>query len=246
VRISGLGDLAINLSAALIGFAVAWLRSYWRHRIRDRHARRFWKPFTADEAYIVLGGHAGLSEPEFSGWLGVGDVQALMHLDRHIRAMHIGSFTVAYSNRMEGGRLDHNLVLLGGPDGNVITKEVVEKLHLTIRPGDPALHIVTLYDDARGKEYTPSRRADGELVNDYGVVVRAPNPLHPRSHVLLIAGSYGSGTWAGARLITDPEFLRKPLVAAGLPFECIFDVDVVRGAPHRPRILDIRQLDVSS
>jgi hypothetical protein len=91
-----------------------------------------------------------------------------------------------------------------------------------------------------GTVYNPELR-EGEGV-DRGLLVRAANPFNERKSVLVIAGSFGYGTWAGARLAIEDTFLKRPMVAAQTPFECLFETDVVGEAPQATKITLMRPL----
>jgi hypothetical protein len=91
----------------------------------------------------------------------------------------------------------------------------------------------------REKVYQPSKDGDN-ILTDCGVIIRAPNPFEPTKQVILLCGSYGYGTWAAVQLAQDKEFLRQVPKRAG-PLECIFQVDVVRDTPQRPRLYFVRE-----
>jgi len=97
-------------------------------------------------------------------------------------------------------------------------------------------------DSTTGKQYRPERLRDRGSFSDYGIVVLAPNPFNPKTHVLVVAGLYGYGSWAGARLVTQEEFARNDLVVSGTPFEAMFTVDVVDQTPQHVSLVTMRPL----
>src|SRR5687768_6549440 len=83
---SAVGDLGINLLAAVIGFLAAQLVAWLRFVKRTRNARHFWRPFMRGEVSVVLSAHARpeLLAWERSGLIGVGCVKALIVLQRKL------------------------------------------------------------------------------------------------------------------------------------------------------------------
>ena len=67
---------------------------------------------------------------------------------------------------------------------------------------------------------------------DYGILIRAASPFAPDRRLFVLAGIYGFGTWAGARLPLDEHFLR--LSARYDDFECLYRVEV-----HQNQLLAI-------
>src|SRR5438105_3562413 len=141
-----LGDIGINLLAALIGFCIGWLWKWFRLRIRFRRARAFWKPFVKGGLQIVLGRFSEFSSFEQSGLIGVGDASALMELLTFFDALGLRGVRVTYADRLDGDDLKTNLVLLGGPDANLITNEAVKRIPTTLQFGDPSINQISIHD----------------------------------------------------------------------------------------------------
>ena len=123
-----------TFAAFLVGLA-------WRHLTRvlvHLRARRFWRPLVAHDSVVVVGSFRSLPGFEASGVVGLGDNIALSVLERYFAGIGFKRFTVQYSDRMKGAEqgehsgLRSNLVLLGGPDANVVTRLVLERVALGI------------------------------------------------------------------------------------------------------------------
>jgi hypothetical protein len=139
-------------------------------------------------------------------------------------------------------RRPRNLILIGGPDGNRVTGEVITRTGGTLSLVSPDGEPPFVLDSANGKQYRPERLQDRGSFSDYGLVVLAPNPFNPKTHVLVVAGLYGYGSWAGARLVTQEDFARNDLVVSGTPFEAMFTVDVVDQTPQHVSLMTMRPL----
>jgi hypothetical protein len=70
----------------------------------------------------------------------------------------------------------------------------------------------------------------------------------------MICGTYGYGSWAGARLIQDESFLQRceqleaeHQAAAGggqwIPLECLFSIRIFDKRPMTPEILILRPIE---
>ncbi|GAX57953.1 helix-turn-helix domain-containing protein [Streptomyces olivochromogenes] len=210
------------------------------NQMRNRQARDFWRQFAKRDLTVVVGLHQ-LSGWEPSGLIGVGDAFALSELQQYFVHIGVPSPVIAYSDRMDSTSRRNPLILIGGPDSNKITNEVIQRLPCSLRVGGGATHDVAIRDSQTGRIYSPRslRRGSG---TDFGVVIKAENPFNPQTSVLIIAGSFGYGSWAGARLVTEPEGLKLHLGSSQASFECLFATEVVDRSPQATEILLVRAL----
>src|SRR5947207_759975 len=89
------------------------------------------------------------------------------------------------------------------------------------------------------------RIAGGKIETDFGLLLKARNPLasfDSGSELIILAGSFGYGTWTAARVAMSKGFLRDPRVAEGKPLECLVATDVSEQSLHHVRIIDIREI----
>jgi hypothetical protein len=252
----------------------------WRHLTRvltHLRARRFWGPLVSSESVVVVGSFRDLPGFEASGVIGMGDTIALGDLRRYFAAIGFKRFTVHYSDRLEWARsgesspLQGNLILLGGPDANEVTRLVLERTALGIefieispdhlnatptraggagrgplrrrrRPEVAASwRVPVILDKESGRIHAPVLER-GELRHDCGVLVRCPNPFNRRRQVIIFCGSYGYGTWGAVRHAQSKEFLASvPRGARAL--ECILSVEVVAQTPQGIRSEVLRLID---
>jgi hypothetical protein len=236
-----LTDLGVNLLAGLIGFVIGRGWERLKAEIRSRRARRLWKPFVTGDSRIVLGRVSGL--PEKTGFLAVGDAMALAALQAYFESLNLPHINFEYDDYLHGDNLKSDLILIGGPAVNAITKEALSRISSKSRFGTP-MHTEAVYDSATDREYVPSRRTDSnEISVDYGMIIKTKNPFDPSKQVLVIAGSWGYGTWAGARFAISKEFSEDPVVLDGKSFECLIETDVVRRTPQDTRVVFLRPLE---
>lgn len=237
-------DIGINLIAALIGFWIGWIWQTLRKALRSRRSQRFWKPFVTGELQVVIGRFLEFTQFEQSGFLGVGDAIGLTELRTYFGGLGLRDFTVSYADRVDGDSLKTNLILIGGPDANAVSKEVVTKINSTLRFGNPAHYEIAIYDSATDRIYAPLTKSDShEIIKDYGVILKTTNPFSPSKQVLVIAGSFGYGAWAGIRYAISKQFIENEFVIQGKPLECLIEADIVRGTPQDIRLVTVRSLE---
>jgi len=122
-------------------FAAFLLGLMWQRVARlvtNLRARRFWRPLVNREAVVVVGSFRELPGFEASGVIGLGDNIALNDLERYFAKIGFKRFEVHYNDHFVWAygslrsTLENNLILLGGPDANALTRLVLERLALGI------------------------------------------------------------------------------------------------------------------
>src|SRR5262245_5849885 len=113
-------DLTLNLAAAAIGAVIAWVFLVVRNQLRYRRVRGFWRSLVKSQFMIVVGRVFQFASFEPSGFIGVGDANALAELRAYFDDIGVTGLTVSYADAVQGGDLKANLILLGGPDVNTV------------------------------------------------------------------------------------------------------------------------------
>ena len=238
--------LVTTFAAFLI--AVTWKMSrrrwiYWR-------AWRFWRPLFSGDVKIVVDRFDQFNSWEASGLVGVGGMQATAEIVSFLDDLGLRSagreVDIIYHDRADGNIYSSNLVCIGGPDANSVTKLILERIEPGISLGIPERHNIAITDVKNGRSYVPEidpGGLDGTRVTlDHGVVIKGQNPFNQKRCVLIVAGSFGFGTWAAAKLLSSRQFLANPLVKRGLDIECLFRSVVIDEIPQEPEIILIREV----
>jgi hypothetical protein len=207
-----------------------------------KRSKRFWDALSGEMIQIVVGAFRDFDTWERSGFIAIGDANAMMELRAHLEVLRIGNVVVSYADRLGGDQLNTHLVLLGGPDANSLSGKVVQKLNTSIKFGDPLRHVISLYDSTAQKQFTPRGAGGLTLEDDYGVVYWTSNPFCPSKKLLLVAGSFGYGTWAGVRFVLSADFLDHRAVREGAAVECLVHTEVFRETPQCIKTLVVREL----
>src|SRR2546423_887047 len=169
---SNFHEVLIGLITALIGYIVGWLGKAVTDRRRYHRARGLWRTLVGPDITIVVGQHE-LTEWEASDLIGVGDAQALSELQRFLDRIGVSQPRIAYGSRMEGEARRNDMILIGGPDCNRVTHEVMLRSEGTLRFVDPQHNIVSIQDASGDTVYNPS--VEGGEGTDYGLLIRVAN-----------------------------------------------------------------------
>lgn len=241
-------------------------------------ARKFWRPLASKDLAIVLGdGFSDLSAYEASGLMGQGDLLASAELISHLSAMGLPQLQPEFADKAVGvdpnGRaLRRNLVVLGGPDANTLTKACLDRLKCSYRLEEEVLPTAepsgaanpsmwrpfqlrpTVWARDKVTVYEPVAAQDGQIVRDYGVIIRTRNPFLFERHrnrrnllrlrrqrekrVVLMFGCYGLGTYAAVLFSKEKAFLEL-VKNTEEDIECVVSCDVFRKTPQSVRHVDI-------
>lgn len=241
-------DLTKDAAKALISAGTGWALKGVYDRFRTRKARSFWKPFLSKDLRLVVGPFRQFKGFERSGLLGVGDARALAELQRYLAQIGAHEPKVVYADRLGDDDQRQTLISLGGPDANKVTRDAVELIASKLRFGDPLVHDIRIRDTAMAPPviYVPSEPDCDGSATDYGLILRAPNPVAPDKQIMIIGGSFGHGTLAGTRYVTSPEFLGLPVSKAGEALECLVKTDVIFDEPQAIRNVQARSIQAAA
>ncbi len=240
-------DISTNLIAAAIGGAVLWLGSLARRRAMQFRAQRFWRHVTDHDPVIAV----GIQDPTSRGWdraglVGSGDVAALLRIHEGLRALGTDA-RVVVADALSADAWGGNLILIGGPDANQLTAEMMARIDESLSFVFPKWqqHYVFLMDKVTRRMIGPDHSADGKVVKvDYGLIVRTQNPLGTNdTEIIILAGCWGYGTEAAAKMLATKTFYRHPLVRSKRPFEILIRTTIAGDVPQAVQLVEARSLD---
>lgn len=103
--------------------------------------------------------------------------------------VHMHGFPIAF---------DGNLLLVGGPKRNNVTRFFLTDTELAKQSTFDEWKLI--YGE---KEYEALIDADKHILQDHGLLLKAPNPLSPENTVMIIAGCRAFGTGGAAGLLAN-------------------------------------------
>ena len=138
---------AEGLITGILAFLLGLLWQRINKIVLNYRARRFWRPVMSKDVKLVVSRFRRLQGFEASGVIGAGDVVAMHNLSEYFTRIGFRSFDITFNDQLGYGEalgrsLRTDLILLGGPDSNTLTNEVVKNLSLGISfkeiyPSDP-------------------------------------------------------------------------------------------------------------
>ena len=243
-------NIVIGLATELIGYIIGRIWQTVVDQVPYRHVKRFWRPLLGDSIQIVICRFAfgPFVEP---GLTGAGDALAMRELTSFFAKARVRRVSAVYVDESSVDRTK-NLILLGGPDTNAVTKDALELMGSRLQfsyLNPPSMETVVIHDlsaesNAEGRDHSIYVTVPGKI--DYGVIIRAPNPFNPDRWIIILAGAHGYGSWGSASLALDDKFARQldKLGPRGdAPYlECIFSVRIFDRRPLAPEIIALRAI----
>ncbi|WP_157974914.1 hypothetical protein [Glycomyces dulcitolivorans] len=225
-------DLIINLIAAAIAFSVGFSVRRLRFRFDTRDRRKFWIALGAVELHIIVG-H--------------GDLEAFAQLRNHLHQIDIRDFGLSASDRATAETLKKNLILIGGPESNIVSARVLEKISSTFRFGSAqgSTRMEAAIQDSQLDTTTACRtNLSGNVTKDHGIFIRCTNPFEQQRKVVFMAGCLGYATIGAIRLIETADFIDHPVIASGQDFEAMYSCDVSDGVVTGVQLGIVRRLSI--
>ena len=158
--------------------------------------------------------YADPASPDFVKLYQFTDLDALIEIYGHIRAVNPSNrVSISAPSESRGDLFTAHLVVLGGVDFNMITRDLLRLIEIPVR--QMARDVPTDmggFEVGEGQEvatFKPVLQKHGdqnELVEDVGHFYRGPNPLNKERTVTICSGMFGRGTLGAVRALTDRMF----------------------------------------
>ncbi|MBU2662444.1 XRE family transcriptional regulator [Actinoplanes bogorensis] len=156
--------------------------------------------------------HGDPRDPDFSELSRLTDLDALLELYGHIRAVN-PDLWVEFRNvgNLRRDDMTGNLVVLGGVDFNAASRDLMWRINAPvtqISENHPMYRGCFRVTEDASKSYPPVIGEIDErlvLLEDVGYFFRGPNPHNPERTVTLCNGMFGRGVLGTVRALTDKE-----------------------------------------
>lgn len=240
------------LVAVVNNLADAFKKILHNDSLANIYLNKIWFPNDVKAVHVITSTESEkrvqFSAPESDNYMlleSLGDKDSLLSvvtfLNRHYRSIN----TPLYAADSFSGSLEDNIVVIGGPgddegDGNPVCKIFSDKMQVKISYSEDCEKL--LY---KGHEYIAEKKGN-KTVKDWGYFARFPNPLNPRTSVVLVHGIHTFGVLGAAKAFSDHPSaqgnIRKVMKKLNLDdikqasFECFFPVDVLQQSVVCPDI----------
>lgn len=253
-----MGKLKAKLSRLLYDITLTVLLSDSRSPYQDI-LRHFWMGHSESEVVIIGGENLQAQSPskvDYTYYVQSGDVIALVEAPVNVALLNNKINTISTSSsHINGEDLTKNLICIGGPRSNEITRRILEKLDLpwdfefeNIR-GNKNKSIIRMANEERLK----AEIEGNHVKTDYCMIISGPNPFNPYSKFSLFAGLYTFGVLGGVRAIS-PKLLTSNVLhnintiiekkwSGREIIQIVSKIDVINGEVVTPHI-NIKDVEV--
>ena len=179
---------------------------------------------------------------------GIGQVRALTLATRSLHQAYNKKFdarNIFLSDENLQGRIENDLLILGGPKNNRVAEKLLDLLHdeQPVRVSDSAI-VWRINQSRHGWVDQGAFVYEGQAVNrkietDYGIIIRSQSPFTSRdSTVILFAGSHTYGTVAAAKFFTEDmhKHLRKLTKDRRKNFVVLVSTHIIDGYPAKTKV----------
>jgi hypothetical protein len=199
--------LAGQVIGGLVGASVTIILAWLTRRGLTNAERRAWRVRHLREVTVVLSTSARVTTPTYDRPVtGLGPARSLGLLAPSLVKAYdtLPEDAVMLSAFVRDSDRAGDLVLLGGPKNNAVTREALHRLDrllpITMETrGDEVILVRDQYHDEEAlspaSTHAPSRGRSGA---DYGLIIRAVNCFDPSGTLTIFAGSHTYGTVAAA------------------------------------------------
>jgi len=202
-------DFIINVAASLAFVLLGYSLSRIQHWFLHFSFRSIWKPFLKDKhALVVLSTRPG-PYPRSTPRVSLVEMQAYIEISKLSGRLGINMVPVSSETSMDEIR-SNNIILLGSSLANAVTA----KMWRTVSDKLPfVFHVDKQYLSIGDREFIPVEDEDGQLVTDYGLIIRQVHPFNSEKALVLAMGCHGFSTYGSMRMMTEIENARRLLKA---------------------------------
>lgn len=197
-----LDSIVVSVATAAVIFAYQWVSGWLGLKIP---AGRVWGNFRDSRVEVIITTAPETSQGEFSNLVFPAEAVAASEIQTFL-ARNLGAdCRMNFSASFSESKFDRNLVVVGGPVHNHITKLLLENIPEPLGFKFTG-HGISVDDGTSfGAVFSEGNTGKEEIKSDIGVVVHVRNPLSEGSFVTLIMGSRTFGCLAAARALLHSE-----------------------------------------
>jgi hypothetical protein len=207
------------VSTALGASGVTFVR-HIREKRRRRESRLIHKLWNGIEGNVLIVSCKHGSPDSYDGprahapFVGYEDLKAAQYLFKLIQETFPNTIRVEnYFDDITSRLHDHHIIFVGAgvtsPHAVTALEKINPRFDFENTKDGPEVWNVKDTGSRSIKTYTPSYNDKGEVVEDYGIVVRGPNPFSSNKKVIVIAGVHGTATLGAAMVACEEGYLNK-------------------------------------
>lgn len=197
---------------AVIGLVLSAALAFIARRVLINRAKRLWRLKEPATLAVVLSTSASIETGAYSRKMtGLGQARALGLIVPSLTRAYgeLNSNAVNLSAHVAGSSREGDLILLGGPKNNEVTREVLQRLAprlpISVQTNVDEEVVYRAEDGSTTVMPPASTPAPSQLRPgyDYGYILRSVNCFNPKTSVTVFAGTHTYGTAAAVRYFLD-------------------------------------------
>jgi hypothetical protein len=227
-------DLPISFIEAILSgisvfFLLTFFRSIYDSFINRKPVRYFWDECLRSPVSIVVPAYSDDKSLHTNRMVSLASTK----IESLLRSFHRKPDEIKTFEAIDLEDMGENVVLIGGPTSNEITRKVMNLFEIPFCFEDHVLN-------CRNEKYEPRLDENGEIAEDYAFIFRTRNPYDKRKILLIIAGCHVYGCFSGAIAVTDSEILKVLYKEARKKsMGVIIRTHVIHETAQRPFLLEL-------
>jgi hypothetical protein len=222
-------QIIISYLTGLLTVLTPWaVRKFLDYKNRRRPFEKFWKPMFREGLSIITAAEEKESEIKSQ----VFDFLATSDAEKEFDRVFTGKYWRYTCDALAPDSLGRNLLLVGGPISNEVTKEIWKKADTRYYFEENDIR------DKMNPDFSKKPNIEnGIVVRDYGIITKCKNPFQQGRSVIVVSGCYGWGTWGSLETLLNPQNLKFLSEKGDLFFQVLVSINVFRKLPQRPILI---------
>lgn len=229
--------ILLGLFKSFIWFLIGYLGGKLKRLLTDiRPIKKLWKIKDSKDLIIVA---ATSTKTDTGDYLrpatGIGQLRALGYsIESLSKAYDVRIKNILLSDDQVQKQVERDMILLGGPKNNQVSRLFLEKLTQEHKIADQDENMILWYADGKTEEFTGIKE-NKSIKKDYGLIIRTENPFSSQKEkptICLFTGCHTYGTIAAAKFFTNIYIKQiKMLTKAKKNIFLLVECDVMDGFP---------------
>ena len=197
-----MSEIAIGIIVEIIKAIMHGAYKVWQYRKVKKPIRKFFKKLGKSVIFVLPPADV---DPLITGTQ-ISDFLGAMKLQSFLKELSYDVETRRANNLSEKELKEHNLIVVGGPISNKVTKTLFKSKEIIYKFGGPDGH--DIIDSKTGKvRYSPIINDEQRVERDYGILTRIKNPYNKNKDAIIASGCFGWGTYASLIIMGDAKLL---------------------------------------
>ena len=210
INLDLIGQILIDLIAGLILILFGYLVGVIRGRLSLQPYRSVLHGLINDDQVIVVLSTRPGPLPQNTPRVSFLEIRGFAEISKILGKFSVDSVPISSNTSIDRIR-DSNVVILGSPVANQVSKQVWNDISHEF---PYKYHVEGQYITFGDREYRPIADDSGKWIKDYCLLVLRENPYNAEKNMLISAGCHGFSTYAGIATLTKKQSIKRLRKAA--------------------------------